>query len=166
MALIWFRLHSLSRNLRLVNAALKAIDLVKLAQPHAQSKSRSVRRHPRLRSGPRLLYRRRRAELGSEILHRRIARKTARIVGAADRAGEACCHVQEPQEGRLCAGSASAPTRRLNTIMLTTVRSQKVRQMLSAWRGRDIGNLTVVVEHPAAEPAAGQAAAPLYGMKD
>ena len=33
MALIWFRLHGLSRNLRLVNAALKAIDLVKLAQP-------------------------------------------------------------------------------------------------------------------------------------
>src|SRR5205085_4337236 len=33
MALIWFRLHQLSRNLRLVNAALKAIDLVKLAQP-------------------------------------------------------------------------------------------------------------------------------------
>jgi methionyl-tRNA formyltransferase len=38
--------------------------------------------------------------------------------------------------------------------MLTTVRSQKVPQMLSAWRGRDIGNLTVVVEHPEAEPAA------------
>ena len=34
--------------------------------------------------------------------------------------------------------------------MLTTVRSQKVPQMLNAWRGRDIGNLTVVVEHPAA----------------
>lgn len=33
MTLIWFRLHGLSRNLRLVNAALKAIDLVKLAQP-------------------------------------------------------------------------------------------------------------------------------------
>jgi hypothetical protein len=38
--------------------------------------------------------------------------------------------------------------------MLTTVRSHKVPQMLSAWRDRDIGNLTVVVEHPAAEPAA------------
>jgi hypothetical protein len=33
MTLIWFRLHGLLRNLRLVNAALKAIDLVKLAQP-------------------------------------------------------------------------------------------------------------------------------------
>jgi len=33
MALIWFRLHDFSRNLRLINAALKAIDLVKLAQP-------------------------------------------------------------------------------------------------------------------------------------
>jgi folate-dependent phosphoribosylglycinamide formyltransferase PurN len=39
-------------------------------------------------------------------------------------------------------------------MMLTSVRSQKVPQMVSAWRGRDIGNLTVVVEHPAAEPAA------------
>jgi folate-dependent phosphoribosylglycinamide formyltransferase PurN len=38
--------------------------------------------------------------------------------------------------------------------MLTTARSQKVPQMLSAYRGRDIGNLTVVVEHPAGEPAA------------
>jgi methionyl-tRNA formyltransferase len=37
--------------------------------------------------------------------------------------------------------------------MLTTVRSQKVPQMVSAWRGRDIGNLTVVVEHPVAETA-------------
>jgi methionyl-tRNA formyltransferase len=37
--------------------------------------------------------------------------------------------------------------------MLTTVRSQKVPQMLNAWRDRDIGNLTVAVEHPAAEPA-------------
>src|SRR5436305_13891237 len=56
--------------------------------------------------------------------------------------------------GPVVPGSASAPTRRLNNVMLTTVRSQKVPQMLSAWRGRDIGNLTVVVEHPAAEPAA------------
>jgi hypothetical protein len=37
--------------------------------------------------------------------------------------------------------------------MLTTVRSQKVPQMLSAWRGRDIGNPTVVVEHPVTESA-------------
>jgi hypothetical protein len=39
MALIWFRLHSLSHNLPLVNAALKAIDLVKLAQPMRNSNS-------------------------------------------------------------------------------------------------------------------------------
>ena len=53
-------------------------------------------------------------------------------------------------------GSLSAAARPLNTlnvVMLTSVRSQKVSQMLTAWRGRDIGNLTVVVEHPAAEPA-------------
>ena len=47
----------------------------------------------------------------------------------------------------------SAPVRGLNTVMLTTAHSQKVPQMLTAWRERDIGNLTVVVEHPAAEPA-------------
>jgi len=29
--------------------------------------------------------------------------------------------------------------------MLTTAHSQKVPQMLTAWRERDIGNLTVVV---------------------
>jgi methionyl-tRNA formyltransferase len=37
--------------------------------------------------------------------------------------------------------------------MLTTIGSQKVPQMISNWRGRDIGNLTVVVEHPRAEGA-------------
>lgn len=33
MALIWFKLHSLKPNLRFVNGALKAIDLIKAAQP-------------------------------------------------------------------------------------------------------------------------------------
>jgi hypothetical protein len=42
--------------------------------------------------------------------------------------------------------------------MLTTVRSQKVPQMLSAWRGRDVGNLTVVIEHPAARASSVQVA--------
>jgi folate-dependent phosphoribosylglycinamide formyltransferase PurN len=55
--------------------------------------------------------------------------------------------------GPIVPGPATAPTRRLNTVMLTTVRSQKVPQMLSAWRGRDIGKLTVVVEHPVTESA-------------
>jgi hypothetical protein len=49
--------------------------------------------------------------------------------------------------------SSSAAARRLNTVMLTTAHSQKVPQMLTAWRERDIGNLTVVVEHTEAEPA-------------
>jgi folate-dependent phosphoribosylglycinamide formyltransferase PurN len=153
MALIWLRLHSLSRNLRLVNAALKAIDLVKLAQPMRNP-------NPGLFGGiP-----------GSDPVHgfyiegavpnwaakyfidallekRRVLSELrtepARFATTAGTAG-----------GPIVSGSASAPGRRLNTMMLTTVRSQKVPQMVSAWRGRDVGNLTVVVEHPAAEPAA------------
>lgn len=35
MALIWFKLHAMKPNLRFVNAALKAIDMIKAAQPMA-----------------------------------------------------------------------------------------------------------------------------------
>ena len=152
MALIWFRLHGLSRNMRLVNAALKAIDLVKLAQPMRNP-------NPGLFGGiP-----------GSDPVHgsyiegavpnwaakyfidallekqRVLAQlqiETARPAAAGN------------PRGPILPGSASVPTRRLNTVMLTTIRSQKVPQMLSAWDQRDIGNLTVVVENAAAETAA------------
>jgi folate-dependent phosphoribosylglycinamide formyltransferase PurN len=153
MALIWFRLHRLSRNLRLVNAALKAIDLVKLAQPMRNPNSGLFGGIP-----------------GSDPVHgsyidgavpnwaakyfidallekRRVLSK---LRGEPARPAPAA----RPSRGAIASASASAPGRCLNTVMLTTVRSQKVPQMLSAWRGRDIGNLTVVVEHPAAEPAA------------
>jgi folate-dependent phosphoribosylglycinamide formyltransferase PurN len=153
MAMIWFRLHSLSRNLRLANAALKAIDLVKIAQPMRNP-------NPGLFGGA----------PGSDPVHgsyiegavpnwaakyfidallekRRVLSelRTERVRPAAT-AGIS--------RGPIVPGSASPPKRRLNTVMLTTARSQKVPQMLSAYRGRDIGNLTVVVEHPAGEPAA------------
>jgi folate-dependent phosphoribosylglycinamide formyltransferase PurN len=153
MALIWFRLHGLSRNLRLVNAALKAIDLVKLAQPmrnpnpglfggipgsdpvHGSYIEGAVPNWAAKYFIDALLEKRRvLSELQSE---------TAKPAAAAGNS-----------RGPIVPGSAPAPTRRLNTVMLTTVRSQKVPQMLSAWRGRDVGTLTVVVEHPAAEPAA------------
>jgi folate-dependent phosphoribosylglycinamide formyltransferase PurN len=152
MALIWFRLHGLSRNMRLVNAALKAIDLVKLAQPMRNP-------NPGLFGGiP-----------GSDPVH------GSYIAGAVPNwaakyfidallekqrvLAELQIETARPAaagnpRGPILAGSASVPTRRLNTVMLTTVRSQKVPQMLGAWRERDIGNLTVVVEHPSAEPAA------------
>jgi hypothetical protein len=152
MALIWFRLHGLSRNMRLVNAALKAIDLVKLAQPMRNP-------NPGLFGGiP-----------GSDPVH------GSYIAGAVPNwaakyfidallekqrvLAELQIETARPaaagnSRGPILPRSASVPTRRLNTVMLTTVRSQKVPQMLSAWRERDIGNLTVVVEHPAAEPAA------------
>jgi folate-dependent phosphoribosylglycinamide formyltransferase PurN len=152
MALIWFRLHGLSRNMRLVNAALKAIDLVKLAQPMRNP-------NPGLFGGiP-----------GSDPVH------GSYIAGAVPNwaakyfidallekqrvLAELQIETARPAaagnpRGPILPGSASVPTRRLNTVMLTTVRSQKVPQMLGAWRERDIGNLTVVVEHPSAEPAA------------
>jgi folate-dependent phosphoribosylglycinamide formyltransferase PurN len=167
MALIWFRLHGLSRNLRLVNAGLKAIDLVKLAQPMRNS-------NPGLFGGiP-----------GSDPVHGSyiegavsnwaakffidallakrhvladLQTETARpAAAAASTRGPA---VPGSMSGLARSGLArsglarSGLARRLNTVMLTTIRSQKVPQMLSAWRGRDIGNLTVVVEQPAAEAA-------------
>jgi len=152
MALIWFRLHRRSRNLRLVNAALKAIDLVKLAQPMRN-------RNPGLFGGiP-----------GSDPIHGSyiegaVPNWAAKyFIDALLEKRRALSELRtEPAKfaatagtsrGPIGRGFASAPARRLNTVMLTTVRSQKVPQMLNAWRGRDIGNLTVVVEHPAAEPA-------------
>jgi folate-dependent phosphoribosylglycinamide formyltransferase PurN len=152
MALIWFRLHSLSRNLRLINAALKAIDLVKLAQPMRNP-------NPGLFGGiP-----------GSDPIHGAyiegavpnwaskyfidaLLEKRRLLSELWTEPARPAATVGTPS-GPIVPGSASAPGRRLNTVMLTTVRSQKVPQMLSAWRGRDIGNLTVVVEHPVTESA-------------
>lgn len=152
MALIWFRLHGLSGNLRLVNAALKAIDLVKLAHPmrnpnpglfggipgsdpvHGSYIEGAVPNWAAKYFIDALLEKRRvMTELRTE---------PAKLAAAAGNA-----------RGPIVPGPATAPTRRLNTVMLTTVRSQKVPQMLSAWRGRDIGNLTVVVEHLVTESA-------------
>jgi hypothetical protein len=153
MALIWFRLHSRSRNLRLVNAALKAIDRVKLAQPMRNP-------NPGLFGGiP-----------GSDPVHGSyiegavpnwaakyfidaLLEKRRVLTELRSEPARPAAAAGTPR-GPIVPGSASAPTPRLNTVMLTTVRSQKVPQMLSAWRERDIGNLTVVVEHPATEPAA------------
>jgi folate-dependent phosphoribosylglycinamide formyltransferase PurN len=153
MALIWFRLHRLSRNLRLVNAALKAIDLVKLAQPMRNPNSGLFGGVP-----------------GSDPIHgsyieggvpNRAAKyfidallEKRRILSELWTEPARVAATAGTARGPIVPGSASAPGRRLNIMMLTTVRSQKVPQMLSAWRGRDIGNLTVVVEHPAAEPTA------------
>jgi hypothetical protein len=153
MTLIWFRLHSLSRNLRLVNAALKAIDLVKLAQPMRNP-------NPGLLGGiP-----------GSDPIHGSYIEgavpnwaakyfidallEKRRVLSELRTEPARSAAIARSSRGAIAPGPASAPDRRLNTVMLTTVRSQKVPQMLSAWRGRDIGNLTVVVEHSAAEPAA------------
>jgi hypothetical protein len=152
MALIWFRLHGLSHNLRLVNAALKAIDLVKLAQPMDNPNSGlfggipgSDPVHGTYIEGAvpnwsakffidALLDKRRvLAELRTEAMSPAAAASTSR--------------------GPVVLGSSSAASRRLNTLMLTTAHSRKLQQMLSAWRGRDIGNLTVVVQHPTLEPA-------------
>ncbi len=153
VALIWFRLHGLSGNLRLVNAALKAIDLVKLAQPMRNP-------DPGLFGGV----------PGSDPIHGSYIEgavpnwaakyfidallEKRRVLSELRAEPTRPAAVAGAPIGPIVPGSASAPARRLNTVMLTTVRSQKVTQMLSAWRGRDIGRLTVVVEHPAAEPAA------------
>ncbi len=153
MALIWFRLHSLSPNLRLINAALKAVDLVKLAQPMRNPNSGLSGGIP-----------------GSDPIHGAyiegavpnwaakyfidaLLEKRRVLLELRTEPARPAATVGTPS-GPIVPGSASAPGRRLNTVMLTTVRSQKVSQMLSAWRGRDIGNLTVVVEHPTAEPPA------------
>jgi folate-dependent phosphoribosylglycinamide formyltransferase PurN len=153
MALIWFRLHSRSRNLRLVNAALKAIDLVKLAQPMRNP-------NPGLFGGiP-----------GSDPIHGSYIEgavpnwaakyfidallEKRRVLSELRTEPARLAATAETARGPIVPGSASPPGRRVNTVMLTTVRSQKVPQMLSSWRGRDIGNLTVVVEHPVAETAA------------
>jgi hypothetical protein len=152
MALIWFRLHSLSRNLRLVNAASKAIDLVKLAQPMRNP-------NPGLFGGV----------PGSDPVHGSYIKgavpnwaakyfidallEKRRVLSELQTEPARPAASAGTQRGPIVPGSAAALACRLTTVMLTTGRSQKVPQMLSAWRERDIGNLTVVVEHPAAEAA-------------
>jgi len=152
MALIWFRLHGLSRNLRLVNAALKAIDLVKLAQPMRNP-------NPGLFGGiP-----------GSDPVHGSYIEgavpnwaakffidallEKRRVLSELRTEATSPVAAASISRGPIVPEGMSAPVRGLNTVMLTTAHSQKVPQMLTAWRERDIGNLTVVVEHPAAEPA-------------
>jgi hypothetical protein len=153
MALIWLRLHGLSRNLRLVNAALKAIDLVKLAQPMRSKNPGLFGGIP----GSDPVY-------GSYIegavpnwaakffidalLEKR--RVLAEVQTEAPTDAAIAAH---PREARL-RRSASGADGRVKTVMLTSVHSQKVPEMLSAWHGRDVGSLTVVVEHTVAEPAA------------
>jgi Formyl transferase/Prenyltransferase and squalene oxidase repeat len=152
MALIWFRLHALSGNLRLVNAALKAIDLVKLAQPMHNA-------NPGLFGGiP-----------GADPIHGDYIGgavpnwaakffidallEKRRVLSDLQTAAAIPAGVSGASSGPLLPKFPSASTCRLNTVMLTNLRSRKVPQMLAAWRGRDLGNLTVVVEHRAAEPA-------------
>ena len=152
MALIWFHLHGLSRNVRLVNAALKAIDLVKLAQPMRNP-------NPGLFGGiP-----------GSDPVHGSyiegavpnwaakyfidaLLEKRRVLSELQTEPARPAASAGSPR-GPIVPGPETVPTRRLNTVMLTNARSQKVPQMLSAWLGRDIGNLTVVVEHPVTESA-------------
>jgi folate-dependent phosphoribosylglycinamide formyltransferase PurN len=150
MALIWFRLHTLSGNLRLVNAALKAIDLVKLAQPMRNA-------NPGLSGGiP-----------GSDPIHGTYiegafpnwaakffidALLEKRRVLSLETETTSRAAVSGASSGPIVSEVKSGPARRLNTVMLTTIGSRKVPQMLTAWPERDLGNLTVVVERPAQEP--------------
>ena len=56
MALIWFRLHGLIAQSAAGQCGIEGDRSGQTCSAHAQSKSRSVRRHTRIRSGPRLLY--------------------------------------------------------------------------------------------------------------
>jgi formyl transferase-like protein/prenyltransferase/squalene oxidase-like repeat protein len=152
MALIWFRLHTRSANLRFVNAALKAIDLVKLAQPMCNPNSGLFGGIP-----------------GSDPIHGDYIEgavpnwaakffidaliEKRRVLSDLQTAAGSPAAFAGASSGPLLPKLPLPSTRRLNTVMLTTLRSRKVPQMLTEWRGRDLGNLTVVVEHPAAEPA-------------
>jgi methionyl-tRNA formyltransferase len=61
--------------------------------------------------------------------------------------------VARAASGPLITAAAPCHTCRLKTVMLTSVNSYKVPRMLGAWDERNIGELTVVVEHPAEKPA-------------
>jgi Formyl transferase len=152
MALIWFRLHTLSGNLRLVNAAFKAIDLVKLAQPMRNANLGLSGGIP-----------------GSDPIHGTYIEgavpnwaakffidallEKRRVLSVLQAEGASPAAVTAASGGPIVSRLRSAPARPFNTVMLTTIGSRKVPQMLSAWPGRDLGNLTVVVERPAEEPA-------------
>ncbi len=151
MALIWFRLHTRSGNLRLVNAALKAIDLVKLAQPMRNA-------NPGLFGGiP-----------GSDPIHGTYIEgalpnwaakffidallEKRRVLSGLETETTSRAAVSGASSGPIVSEVKSGSARRLNTVMLTTIGSRKVPQVLTAWPERDLGNLTVVVERPAEEP--------------
>ena len=92
-----------------------------------QSKSQPVRRHTRFRSGPRLQYRRRRAELGGEILYDALLEKRRVLSGLRTEPARPAA-IARSSRGAIAPGPASARTRRLNIVMLTTARSQEVRK--------------------------------------
>ncbi len=153
MALIWFRLHGLSRNLRLVNAALKAIDLVKLAQPMRNANSGLFGGIPGSDPVDGSYIEGAVPNWAAKYFIDALLEKRRVLSELRTEPAKPAATAGTPR-GPIVARSASAPGHRLNILLLTTARSQKVPQMLTAWRGRDIGDLTVVVEHPAAEPAA------------
>jgi len=151
MALIWLRLHALSRNLRFVNAALKAIDLVKITQRmHGQNRGliggipgsdpiSGAYIEGGLPSWAAKFF-------IDALLEKRwaLAKLAKEKMSSSSPAVEA--------KGPLCAGSPSdTRRRRLTTLLLTISGSRKVPQMLSTWRNLDLGKLIVVIEHPTEE---------------
>ena len=153
VALIWFRLHRMSRNLRLVNAALKAIDLVKLAQPMRNPNPGLLGGIPGSDPVSGTYIEGAVPNWAAKFFIDALLEKRRVLADLQAETGGAAAAADVSPEP-IVPNCASVAARRPNTVMLTTLHSRKAPAMLTAWRERDIGAVTVVVEHRAAEPVA------------
>jgi hypothetical protein len=146
MALIWFRLHQLLPNLRLVNAALKAIDLVKLAQPMRNPNPGLFGGIP----GSDPVY--------GDYIEGAVPNWAAKYFVDAllakqsvlsDLRKEPARPIAAPTDSRgpVVGLARTSDERRLNIVLLTKPRSRKARQILDGWRKCYLGNIMVIIEH-------------------
>ena len=146
MALIWFRLHRRSPDLRFVNVALKVIDMIKAAQPMEG-------RNPAIVGGiagsdP----------IGGPYIINAFPNWAAKFYIDALLEKQAVLADIRPAPRSLSsiapkAARTAAPASPLHAVLITTVQSRKVPKMIEAFADLKFGRLTVVAERRPEAPA-------------
>jgi hypothetical protein len=161
MALIWFRLHRRTPNLRYVNVALKAIDLVKAAQPMQGRNPGIVGGIPGSDpvDGPYIANAL--PNWAAKFFIDAVLEKRAILAGLEKQAVPAGLESQAIPAGAGAATAdepaplpAPAVAPALHTVLIASEgSSRKVAAMLAAFGTMDLGRVTIVVERTTEPPA-------------